>query len=177
MQIHRKKTIYLFLNLLYLLNCAAHTKSINHSEIKWEGWAGNPNYPNSEPHDYFYLTSRGKVSSKLLETKNNNKIRQVCEAIAITSGKEEFFPSIAYNTIYEQFTPGPREINKLKNALKIKIETKECKPGFMEKSDFDLSNWRECKCILYSKIIGGKELVETIILSDTLGISVETGNR
>lgn len=162
-----RKTNYLllYLILIYLLNCTAHGRDINHSDIRWEGWAGNPNYPNHKPYDYFYIISTGKVSSKLLETKNNSIIRQACETNAIASGKEEFFPSIAHNTIYEQSTPSQREINKLRNVLKIEIETKECKPRFMENNDVDSNNWKECECILYSKIIGGKELVESMMLS------------
>jgi len=153
--------------LLSFLTCAdTPNKPIPSKELF--GWEGAPEDITKKPYDYFYAKFYGKVeilSTKLKAEDYQNK----CIESATKQAKEEMFLVVVDLSI-QVINDGPEpweHWDLLQLAVKHKkdfsMQLLNCKPiaypfsGMY--SRIEGSKWRDCECIFYMKVPGGRDAI------------------
>lgn len=128
-------------------------------------WAGNPDNSFIKPFEYFYMEEFGRASKNSLEKKDEKMAKKTCMEDSTQRPKSHFVNAILE---VENFSCRPslgcdrddrdevRQIHKLINMQTTKV--KECKPQF-NFPDTPWENWRECTCIVYKYLQGGRSII------------------
>lgn len=159
--------VLLFPILFAILTCAdTPNKPVTPKELF--GWAGAPEDINKKPHDYFYAKFYGKVeilSTKLKAEDYQNK----CIQSATKQAKAE----ILFMVLDEH--PDDRQTDEVfidsrnKPQNNFPVSLLKCKPNAYEYSGIFAriqgSNWRDCECIFYMKVPGGRDFIVAKMLS------------
>jgi len=144
-------------SILVLVGCGSNEKMFPRADKPWEGWAGSPDKPGKMPFEYFYIKSQARASQKSIEMQNENSMKKTCSDAASLMGKAD----IATKMLSEfsecsDCSDDKKTIFKESNAVK-EAKLKECIPTSPEISELKGSNWRECECVIYAHIPGGKD--------------------
>ncbi len=151
-----KRLILIF--LFVLINCAdTPNKPVIQKELF--GWAGAPEDINKKPHEYFYTKFYGKVeilSTKLKAENYQNK----CIQSATKQAKEE----ILFRAMDWPVNDGPEDLDVLQLSKKYKKDYQaiflKCNPiGYAYSMSIYGSKWRDCECIFYMKVLGGRDAI------------------
>ncbi|MBK6606904.1 MAG: hypothetical protein IPG24_15870 [Leptospiraceae bacterium] len=159
-----KKLILLFLLFLTTLTCSTKTEKPI-PEQKLEGWAGNPDNPNEKPFDYFYMRSTGGMPKKGWSGYDSViAIRYTCIENARNNGERELIRKML-NESLKKFCILciSLDMENLKSILfydyssRIKQDIKVCRPLAASELKIPLREGKECECIIYAHIPGGKD--------------------
>ena len=159
------KLLLFIVPILLLSSCAVSEKNFPREDKPWEGWAGLPDKPGKQPFDYFYVKSSARASQKAIEKQSLLMLRDTCKDAASTVGKAELFAKILNDSTEQcgsECEGSKAEQTKKIQPLLTEIKVKECKPTAAIET-FEGSEWRECECIVYANVPGGKSvLVRTL---------------
>jgi hypothetical protein len=125
-------------------------------EQKLEGWAGNPDNPNEEPFDYFYIYIQGQGT---FQTNSLLYIRKSCIESAESNGKNKIITQIVKDSIVSNNYILKEEIIK---EYKKKIKGPsfyKCKPLGIHDPLIPFSDYKECECIIFVHVKGGKDTI------------------
>lgn len=147
------------LPILFIIFTCADTPNTPVIQKELFGWAGAPEDINKKPHDYFYAKFYGKV--EILSTKlNAEDYQNKCIQSATKQAKEE----ILFRAMDWPVNDGPEDLDVLQLSKKYKKNYQAnlllCKPiGYTYSMSIQGSEWRDCECIFYMKVIGGRDAV------------------
>lgn len=161
-----KKLLLFIISILLLTSCTVSEKNFPREDKKWEGWAGHPDKPGKKPFDYFYVKSIARASQKSIERQSELMVKGTCIEANIILARENLHRQMAYSITGvcdgECDDYGKIEIKASSNLIK-EIKQKECKPIATEESSFKGSSWRECECIFYAHVPGGKDALVKVL--------------
>ncbi len=148
----------LFVILFSLFACAdTPNKPVTPKELF--GWAGAPEDINKKPRDYFYAKFYGKV--EILSTKlNAEDYQNKCIQSATKQANEE----ILFRAMDWPVNDGQEDLDVLRISKKYKKDYQailfKCKPiGYAYSMSIQGSEWRDCECIFYMKVLGGRDAI------------------
>jgi len=159
------------LPILFIIFTCADTPNKPVIQKELFGWAGAPEDINKKPHECFYAKLYGKVeilSSKLRAEDYKNK----CIQSATKQAKEEMLLMALHHSFL-----GGNDIDGVyldlpifEKNMKKKIDAKllNCKPNaysFHQSAFESGTEWRDCECIFYMKVPGGRDFIVAKILS------------
>ncbi len=157
----------LILIVLIILSCSSKPETTSTTN-KLEGWAGNPDNPNSKPHDFFYMTSIARASQKSIDKKNVRMMQNSCIEANTSQAKSKLLS----NLINEPFIgmQAPTDGNETKSTTittlskdykdkNNEIKVKSCYPIAKPSREEPDSEWKECECVFYLYIKGGKDSI------------------
>ena len=159
--------IVFLLSMISFLHCAFwYEKAFQESGKEFEGWGGDPNTHYQKPFDFFYMPATGRASSEAQNKRYGPMMQTTCTDAAITGLKGNMIGKLIgetaivepSSTIRDRESPRTRIIIEFKNELQG-VNIKECKPLFTDEPTLPYSGWKECECVIYIKILGGKERV------------------
>ncbi len=159
-----KKYFIPIIILLLLIQCKSEQKIDIYSSNFKEGWAGEPNNLTQKPFDYFYMKSTARASEKAIYKRSSEMMKSTCIDAAFTGVKGNLLGKLYGETIIigsdldteqQANVIDYKEFSEELRSLKIK----ECKPLFEDEENFPNSGWKECECIFYIKIDGGREII------------------
>lgn len=143
--------------ILVLAGCGSNEKVFPRADKPWEGWAGSLDRPGKMPFEYFYIKSQARASQKSIEMQNENSIKKTCSDAASLTAKADIAVKILSEfSECSDCSEDKKTIFKESSTIK-EAKLKECKPTASEISEIKGSNWRECECIVYAHIPGGKD--------------------
>ncbi len=158
------KKILLLVIFLTTLTCSAKTeKSI--PEQRLEGWAGNPDNPNEKPHHFFYGTYLARASQNSIEKKNIRMMQNSCIEANTFQAKSKLLPKLIGESLAVMTTAaGDNDITVTAVVKDYKdknneIKVKSCYPIAKSSREEPESEWKECECVFYLYIKGGKDSI------------------
>ena len=150
------KKILLLLLFLTTLTCSSKIeKPIPEKQL--EGWAGNPDNPNEKPFDYFYISNQGQGST--FQTNSPLYIRQSCIEAVESNGKNKIIIKMVENSTASNNDILKETIIK-EYKKKIKgVSSYKCKPLSIDDPLIPFSEYKECECIIFVHVKGGKDTI------------------
>lgn len=126
----------------------------------WNDWGGHPESPNQKPFDYYYMKYRGRASEISIKKKSGELMKQTCINSAL-EGQKDISGRMVWETVSIYSCDEDMTAKYLWRHYfqGTKVNTKECKPMAVPTPSIPLSEYRECECILYIHIPGGREYV------------------
>jgi hypothetical protein len=131
---------------------------------KFEGWGGSPDAPNKKPFDFFYMKATGRASNKAMEKRSGAMMQTTCTDAAVTGMKGNLIGKLIGEDVVgasgtsDGESTGVVVVREFSGNLRG-VNTKECKPLFEDEANTPYSGWKECECVVFVKIPGGKEAV------------------
>ncbi|MCB1191224.1 MAG: lipoprotein LipL21 [Leptospiraceae bacterium] len=139
---------------------------------QFEGWAGPPEDLDAKPKDYFYMKYAGRASENAINKDNGAgkkkgsgpMMQTTCRDAAELNAKGDIIQKLAKETVQgaSGVTDGEstgklvvREFNAYVSGMNVK----ECKPLAVEDPDVPYSKWKECECVMFVRVPGGREAV------------------
>jgi hypothetical protein len=163
-----KKTIPFFLVSLLVLNFHACSSTEDVTELKggvaFEGWAGPPEDVKAKPAEYFYMKTSGRASEKALNKRSGAMMQTTCVDAATVNAKGDLIgkmigESITGNSgVSDGESTGKVVIRDFIGKLQG-VNVKECKPIATPDPSIPLSEYKECQCIIFVKIPGGRDAI------------------
>lgn len=146
--------------------------SVGKGGEQFEGWAGPPEDLEGDPKDYFYMKYAGRASENAINKDNGPgkkkgsgpMMQTTCRDAAELNAKGDIIQKLARETVEgaSGVTDGEstgklvvREFNAYVSGMNVK----ECKPLAVEDPDIPYSKWKECECVMFVRIPGGREAV------------------
>ena len=155
------KKILLLLLFLTTLACSSKTeKPIPEQQL--EGWAGNPDNPNEKPFDYFYMKTTGRASQKSIAKKSARALQTSCIEVNTYQTKNNIFNKLIGELLLGgsgNFTEVTVSSIAKEYRLKKEIKVKHCYPIAKSGIEESESDWKECECIFYVHIPGGRDAI------------------
>ena len=157
------KNIPLLLLVLTILSCSSKPESIN-AKNQLDGWAGNPDNPNEKPHHFFYGTFLARASQNSIEKKNIRMMQNSCIEANTFQAKSKLLPkliaiSLGSMTTADDSSKTEFEIIKEYKDKNNEIKVKSCYPIAKPSREEPESEWKECECVFYLYIKGGKDSI------------------
>ena len=157
------KNIPLLLLVLTILSCSSKPESIN-AKNQLDGWAGNPDNPNEKPHHFFYGTFLARASQNSIEKKNIRMMQNSCIEANTFQAKSKLLPkliaiSLGSMTTADDSSKTEFEIIKEYKDKNNEIKVKSCYPIAKPSREEPESEWKECECVFYLYIKGGKDAI------------------
>lgn len=131
---------------------------------QFEGWAGPPEDPSASPKEYFYMKYAGRASEKALEKRSGGMMQTTCRDAAELNAKGDIIQKLAFETV-----KGASGVSDGESTGKVVVRefaattsgmnTKECKPLAVADPNVPYSEWKECQCVMYVRIPGGRDTV------------------
>jgi hypothetical protein len=151
--------------IVFFWNCGggqpAHT--IDGAQ-QFEGWAGPPESPNSGTKDYFYMKYSGRASQNALDKRSGAMMEVTCRDAAELNAKGDIIQKLAHETV-----KGASGVSDGESTGKVVVRefsatlsgmnVKECKPLAVADPNIPNSEWKECKCVMFVRIPGGRDAV------------------
>ncbi|MCB1157124.1 MAG: lipoprotein LipL21 [Leptospiraceae bacterium] len=155
----------LTLSFLFLMNCGGGNKVY---ELKngrqFEGWAGPPEDPTGSPQEFFYMKYTGRASEKALKKKSGAMMETTCRDAAELNAKGDIIQKLAHETV-----TGASGVSDGESTGKVVVRefaaqvtgmnTMQCEPLAKAEADIPNSEWKECRCVMYVRIEGGRDSV------------------
>lgn len=158
------KIILLLLIILTIYSCSSKPEPIT-AKNQLDGWAGNPDNPNSKPHDFFYGTYLARASQNSIDKKNIRMMQNSCIEANTFQAKSKLLPRLIGESLAGMTTAaGDNEITLTAVVKEYKdknneIKVKSCYPIAKPSREESDSEWKECECIFYLYIKGGKDAI------------------
>ncbi|MCB1156318.1 MAG: lipoprotein LipL21 [Leptospiraceae bacterium] len=161
-----KTSILLVLALvLGFANCGGGNKVYELDKGRmFEGWAGPPEDPTGGPKEFFYMKYTGRASEKALSKKSGAMMETTCRDAAELNAKGDIIQKLAHETV-----TGASGVSDGESTGKVVVRefaaqtsgmnTMQCEP--LSKPDPNIANseWKECRCVMYVRIEGGRDAV------------------
>ncbi|MDX1957316.1 MAG: hypothetical protein SFU98_02020 [Leptospiraceae bacterium] len=130
-----------------------------------EGWAGSPENIKEEPFDYFYMEKNARASEKSILKSSGAMMQSTCVDAATTQAKGdligrlvgESFLSVS-GTTSDGESNGSIIVRNLNRQIKG-VNTFSCMPIANEDHLIIGSQWKECSCLIFVKIPGGRDAI------------------
>ncbi|MDX1961458.1 MAG: lipoprotein LipL21 [Leptospiraceae bacterium] len=150
----------------FLVGCASDdVTTVGKGAKKLEGWAGPPEDVSKLPHEFFYMKKVARASEKAVDTKRSGAMmKSTCVDAATTQAKGELIGKLVGETltgasgVSDGESTGAVVVREFNGKLKG-VNIKECKGLAMEVPDAPGSEFKECECVIFVKIPGGREAV------------------
>lgn len=129
-----------------------------------QGWAGAPNSMDKKPFDFFYVRTESKASTKAIKKKTGAMMQLTCIDAAFTGlrgslwGKLISSESISGTSSDYESTKVPLVPREFKENLQD-VRLLACKPLYANEENLLYGGWRDCACIIYINIPGGKDTI------------------
>jgi hypothetical protein len=160
-----KSILPLAIMLTVVLGCATDDeKTVGEGAKKFEGWGGAPDSPNKGPKDFFYMKATGRASTKAMDKRSGAMMQTTCTDAAVTGMKGNMIGKLIGETVTgasgtsDGESTGVVVVREFKGELQG-VNVKECKALYPDEPTTPYSGWKECECVVYIKIPGGKEAV------------------
>ena len=131
---------------------------------QFEGWAGPPEDPSKKPHEYFYMKHAARASKKAIDMKSGAMMQSTCTEASALQGKGNLMRKMIGETL--QGASGVADGESTGSVLvseytgKIKgVSSKECKGLAQADPQIPYSEYKECECVIFSRIEGGKDSI------------------
>ncbi len=159
-----KKILLLF--FFTILSCSSKPETTA-AKYQFAGWAGNPDNPNVKPHDFFYMTSLARASQNSIDKKNIRMMQNSCIEANTSQAKSKLLPKLIGESLMGRESPADGYGNYDTNTSLIKeyndknneIKVKSCYPIAKPSREEPDSEWKECECVFYLYIKGGKDSI------------------
>lgn len=162
------KAIMLFTMLMVAVSgCSSSGKEVHdvgEGGKKFEGWAGPPEDPSKKPFDHFYMKHTARASQKAIDRKSGAMMQSTCTEAAALQGKGNLMRKMIGETL--QGASGVADGESTGSVLvseytgKIKgVSTKECKGLAPVDPQVPYSEYKECECVIFSRVEGGKDAI------------------
>ena len=157
------KNIPLLLLVLTILSCSSKPEPIT-AKNQLDGWAGNPDNPNEKPHHFFYGTFLARASQNSIDKKNIRMMQNSCIEANTFQAKSKLLPkliaiSLGSMTTADDSSKTEFEIVKEYKDKNNEIKVKSCYPIAKPSREEPESEWKECECVFYLYIRGGKDAI------------------
>ncbi len=157
------KKIALLLLVLTILSCSSKPEPIT-AKNQLDGWAGNPDNPNEKPHHFFYGTYLARASQNSIDKKNIRMMQNSCIEANTFQAKSKLLPkliavSLGSMTTADDSSKTEFEIVKEYKDKNNEIKVKSCYPIAKPSREEPESEWKECECVFYLYIKGGKDSI------------------
>ena len=162
------KTLSIAMILAFVLGCSGDAKkdptTVGKDGYRFEGWAGSPEDPKEKPFDFFYMKSVGRASNKAMEKRSGAMMQKTCTDAAVLSVKGDLIGKLIGESIEGASSLQDGEsmglIVKREFSGQLQgVNVKECKALYPDEASTPYSGWKECECVVFVKIPGGKEAV------------------
>ena len=156
------KKIFLLL-VFTIFSCSSKPETTTTNKL--EGWAGNPDNPNSKPHEFFYGTYLARASQNSIEKKNIRMMQNSCIEANTFQAKSKLLPRLIGESLAGMTTAaGDNDITVTTVVKDYKdknneIKVKSCYPIAKPSREEPESEWKECECVFYLYIKGGKDAI------------------
>ena len=160
---------FLLLFLFTILSCSSKPESSN-AKNQLAGWAGNPDNPNEKPHHFFHGTFLARASQNSIEKKNIRMMQNSCIEANTSQAKSKLLSNLINEPFIGMQAPsdGDSTLPKTTALLKVykdknnEIKVKSCYPIAKPSREEPESEWKECECVFYLYIKGGKDSIIAI---------------
>ncbi|MBK8397826.1 MAG: lipoprotein LipL21 [Leptospiraceae bacterium] len=131
---------------------------------QFEGWAGPPEQPNAKPFEFFYMKSTGRASQKAMDKRSGAMMQTTCTDAATTKVKGDLIGKLVKESIEgasgvaDGESTGVVVVREFGGTLGG-VNVKECKNLYPDDPNIPYSGWKECECIVYIKVPGGRDAV------------------
>jgi hypothetical protein len=164
-----KSTILLLLSvaILGLYTCSSGDKAYElegKGVREFEGWAGPPEDPKKKPFDYFYMKYAGRASEKAVQKRSGAMMQETCRDAAVTGAKGDLIGKLIGESITgasgisDAESTGKVVVREFQGKLQG-VNVKACKPLAAPDPQIPNSEFKECECVVYVRIDGGREAV------------------
>lgn len=151
--------------LLFALGCTSGEKVTELPGGKeFEGWAGPPDSPTTKPFDHFYMKHTARASVKAVEKKSGAMMQSTCTEAATLQGKGNLMRKMIGETLQgasgvsDGESTGMVLVSEFSGKIKG-VSTKACKGLAQPDPQVPYSEYKECECIIFTKIEGGKDAI------------------
>ncbi len=155
--------VMIFLTIHIAVCGSSHRQLDEDWRTPWDGWGGNPEGYNNKPYDYFYYRN-GYGTLNLKELAKTKTPESLCKEISLKDTYNILIRKMIGESM--QGNINDSEFDRIGNLLVIKylvekekIQTKDCRPLFMDDPKNPNNKWRECECLVYVHIPGGKDTI------------------
>ncbi|MCB1176135.1 MAG: lipoprotein LipL21 [Leptospiraceae bacterium] len=131
---------------------------------QFEGWAGPPEDVKKKPYDYFYMKTAGRASEKALNKRSGAMMQTTCVDAATVNAKGDLIGKMIGESITgasgisDGESTGKVVVREFQGKLQG-VNTKECKPIAVPDPSIPLSEYKECQCVIFVKIDGGRDSI------------------
>jgi hypothetical protein len=163
----RKKALLLVSVVLVAVSSCGSSDDVTDAgkgKEKIEGWAGSPDSPGKKPYDYFYMKKSARASQKAVDKKSGAMMKETCTDAATTSAKGDLIGKMVGESVQgasgvsDGESTGKVVVREF-NAKVQGVNTKECKPLMPQDPQIPYAEWKECECVIFVKIDGGREAI------------------
>lgn len=160
-----KYVLPLAIMLSVVLGCKSDdVTTVGDGAKKFEGWGGAPDSPSKKPFDFFYMRATGRASNKAMEKRSGAMMQTTCTDAAVTGMKGNLIGKLIGEEVTgasgtsDGESTGVVVVREFAGNLKG-VNVKECKALYEDEANTPYSGWKECECVVFVKIPGGKEAV------------------
>jgi hypothetical protein len=151
--------------LTAVLSCASDdVTTVGEGAKKFEGWGGAPDAPGKKPFDFFYMKATGRASNKAMDKRSGAMMQTTCTDAAVTGMKGNMIGKLIGESVQgasgvsDGESTGVVVVREFSGQLQG-VNVKECKALYPDEPSTPFSGWKECECVVFIKIPGGKEAV------------------
>ncbi len=162
----KMKAILLFTMLMGVVVGCGGGKSAAELENgqQFEGWRGPPDDLNKKPHEYFYMKHAARASQRAIDRKSGAMMQSTCTEAAALQGKGNLMRKMIGETltgasgVADGESTGSVLVSEYTGKIKG-VSTKECKGLAQADPQIPYSDYKECECVIFSRIEGGKDAI------------------
>jgi hypothetical protein len=151
--------------IFFMANCSSESvTTVGKGGQQFEGWAGPPEDPSANPQEYFYMKYSGRASQNALDKRSGAMMETTCIDAAELNAKGDIIQKLAFETV-----KGASGVSDGESTGKVVVREfaattsgmnrKECKPLAVADPNIPSSEWKECKCVMFVRIPGGRDAV------------------
>ncbi|MCB1176136.1 MAG: lipoprotein LipL21 [Leptospiraceae bacterium] len=163
-----RKSILFLIAFAITLNFTACSSSEDVTELKggqqFEGWAGPPEDVKAKPAEYFYMKTAGRASEKALNKRSGAMMQTTCTDAATVNAKGDLIGKLIGESITgasgisDGESTGKVVVREFSGKLQG-VNVKECKPIAVPDPSIPLSEYKECQCVIFVKVPGGRDAI------------------
>lgn len=164
----KTKAIVLFTMLMVAVyGCGSSGKEahdVGEGGKQFEGWHGPPEDVNKKPFDFYYMKSVGRASQKAMDKRSGAMMQKTCTDAATTTVKGDLIGKLVGESIQgasgvsDGESTGQVVVREFMGTLQG-VNVKECKALYPDDPQVPYSGWKECECVVFVKIPGGRDAV------------------
>lgn len=164
----KSKAVLLFTMLIVAVSgCGTGDKeahSVGEGGKQFEGWHGHPEDVNKRPFEFYYMKSVGKASPKAMEKRSGAMMQSTCTDAATTKVKGDLIGKLVGESIQgasgvsDGESTGAVVVREFQGKLQG-VNVKECKALYKDDPEIPYSGWKECECVVFIKVPGGRDAV------------------
>jgi hypothetical protein len=157
-----KHIIYILTIVSLVIVAMDCKKGKEKTDIRLEGWMGAPESPEKKPFDYYYMRTSGRASERAIVRRSGEMMQSTCSDAATVYARADLIGKMIGESITGASGLNDGEGTGLilvrEYAGKIQgFNTASCKPLAVPDPDIAGSEYKECECVVYVKLTGGRD--------------------